>query len=331
MKLNNECLLLPLVLMLAGCNMISNNEPPEDDFGLENPGFPFTYWEPSVSADGDIIVFHRTKVTRLDASGVFWIDHDSTGIWMVRPDGSGFQFVMQGGQHTPVLSPDGQWLVFGAGAHIFKAPFDGQAVDTSGIVQLTEQGRNFSPAWSPDGEWIAYDRSFASPEPISVMGTWIISTDGAVEKKISSFRSNPTWLPDGQHLLFVQASEGRFFKTNIHDTSFVANVAFVQEVANNTIRYPKFSPDGSKIAFQSQAEGERGKIWVMNSDGTNPKPIADGAGHPSWMPDGRIVYVQGSPRPWDNIVEDYMAIWIMNADGSGKRQLTFNHGMQWTQ
>lgn len=70
---------------------------------------------------------------------------------------------------------------------------------------------------------------------------------------------------------------------------------------------------------------------VMNSDGTDPHPITEHANYPSWTPDGRIVYVQGSPRPWVNIVKDYMSIWIMNADGTGKRQLTFNHGMQWTQ
>lgn len=317
-------------LLMGGCGVI-NEDDPENGFGLDPPGFPNTYWAPSVSADGETIVFHRTKVTRLDASGVFWIDHDSTGIWMVRPDGSGFQFLMQGALNTPVVSPDGKWLAYEAGAQIFKVPFDGQAVDTTGIVQLTEEGRNFSPAWSPDGEWIAYDRSFVSPEPIKVMGTWIINTDSFYKKKISSYRSNPAWLSDSQNLLFVEASEGSFFKTNIHDTSIVKNVAFVQEVANNTIRYPKYSPDGSKIVFQSQKKGESRKIWVMNSDGTNPNPIADGAGYPSWTPNGRIVYMQGSPFPWDNIIEDYMAIWIMNADGSSKRQLTFNHGMEWTQ
>ncbi|CAN5219122.1 hypothetical protein BH23BAC3_BH23BAC3_33130 [soil metagenome] len=317
-------------LLMTACGILNEDES-EGGFGLETPGYPFTYWEPSVSADGEVIVFHRTKVTQLDASGAFQIDYDSTGIWTVRPDGTGLELLMTGDLHTPVLSPDGKWLAYEAGAHIFKAPFDGQTVDTTGIVQLTEEGRNFSPAWSPDGEWIAYDRSFASPEPITVMGTWIINTDSAVKKKISSYRSNSAWLPDGQHLFFVQASEGRFFKVNVKDTSFVENVAFVQEVATNTIRYPKYSPDGSKIAFQSQAQGEAGKIWVMNSDGTNPEPVADHAGYPSWTSDGRIVYVHGSPRPWDNIVEDYGAIWIMNADGSGKQQLTFNHGMQWTQ
>jgi len=318
-----------LSLLIGGCGLLNGDES-ENGFGLEKPSYPNTFWEPSVSADGEIIVFHRTKVTQLDASGAFQIDHDSTGIWMVRPAGTGFQFLLQGDLHTPTISPDGQWLAYEAGAHIFKAPFDGQMVDTTGIVQLTREGRNFSPAWSPDGEWIAYDRSIA--DQIGPAGVWIMKPDGSGKKDVFG-GAFPNWHPDGQSLLgVIGISSSTIWKRIIRYYPFENELPDTLDTAvGNNNRYPKYSPDGSKIVFQSQKEGEAGKIWVMNSNGSDPKPIAERAGYPTWTPDGRIVYVHGPPRFWDNIVKDYMAIWIMNADGSGKRQLTYNHGMQWTQ
>lgn len=52
---------------------------------------------------------------------------------------------------------------------------------------------------------------------------------------------------------------------------------------------PRFSPDGSKIIFTSDAGGGD-NIWVMNSDGSNAKAITEESfrllNNPYWMPDG---------------------------------------------
>src|SRR3982751_4965771 len=39
-------------------------------------------------------------------------------------------------------------------------------------------------------------------------------------------------------------------------------------------RFPLWSPDRSRIAFGSQAGGDHWELWVMNVDGTNPRPLA---------------------------------------------------------
>jgi uncharacterized repeat protein (TIGR01451 family) len=75
---------------------------------------------------------------------------------------------------------------------------------------------------------------------------------------------------------------------------------------------PAWSPDGSRIAFQSYRDGQA-EIYVMNADGANQTRLtvsADYDGDPAWSPDGgKIVFVS---RRTGNY-----RLWVMNADGSG--------------
>ncbi len=56
---------------------------------------------------------------------------------------------------------------------------------------------------------------------------------------------------------------------------------------------PKWSPDGAKIAFVSNQEGNK-EIYVMNADGSNPHNITNNSADefdPAWMPDQtRLVF-----------------------------------------
>ncbi|WP_106640261.1 amidohydrolase family protein [Allosphingosinicella vermicomposti] len=73
------------------------------------------------------------------------------------------------------------------------------------------------------------------------------------------------------------------------------------------------SPDGRTIAFDLL-----GDIYVMPITGGTAKRIADGLAfdqQPRFSPDGRQIAFTSDKGGGDNI-------WIMNADGSGKRQLT---------
>jgi TolB protein len=81
---------------------------------------------------------------------------------------------------------------------------------------------------------------------------------------------------------------------------------------------PVFSPDGTRIAFASNREGNNMEIYVMDADGTNVRrltnhPAADVT--PTWSPTGaQIAFTSdrgGQPQ-----------IYVMNADGSGLRRLT---------
>ena len=92
------------------------------------------------------------------------------------------------------------------------------------------------------------------------------------------------------------------------------------------VQTPAWSPDGRKLAFVSQREGNA-EIYVMNADGSGLRNLIRTPSDdldPSWSPDGRaIAFVQKNcvpSRPCATAYETYLA--VVNADGSGLRRLT---------
>lgn len=80
---------------------------------------------------------------------------------------------------------------------------------------------------------------------------------------------------------------------------------------------PRWSPDGGKIAYASDEDGES-EVYVMDKDGSNIKQLTDNAGfdgYPNWSPDGRtILFVSDRGGSWD--------LYLMNVDGSDQTPLT---------
>lgn len=71
---------------------------------------------------------------------------------------------------------------------------------------------------------------------------------------------------------------------------------------------PDWKPDGTKIAWESDRDGDF-EIWVMDADGGNPRQLTTGGGlAPRWSNNGEmIVFSRGA------------ALVVINADGSGER------------
>ena len=81
---------------------------------------------------------------------------------------------------------------------------------------------------------------------------------------------------------------------------------------------PAFSPDGSRIAFVSQRDGNS-EIYVMNADGTGSTRITNDP-----QPDGRPVFTaDGQSLVFHSArTAGKQQIWLVNVDGSGLTQLT---------
>ncbi len=97
------------------------------------------------------------------------------------------------------------------------------------------------------------------------------------------------------------------------------------------------SPDGKKIIFTSERSGDL-ELYSMDIDGTNVKQLTDAIGYDGgafYSPDSKmIVYRRSTPKTEAEIaryksllgrhliVPTTFEIWVMNADGSNKRQIT---------
>lgn len=248
-------------------------------------------WSPS----GDSLVFAHILASTPDSSGIYIMDTARVSK----------RFVLR----VPVAnstrwSPNGDWIVFHTSAQIFKVKTNGDS-----LTQLTFSGRNFFPNWSPDGSKIVYHRTI----PVDSQGIWVMSLDGS-NCKYLGLGLYPNWHPDGSKFLYV----GLYEHLYTADTNGSNVVQVVTLSGGRGTKHPSFSPQGDEIVFEYQLPGERPDTWIINADGTNLKRLTtDGGRAPTWSPDGsKILY--------NNSCQYNGYLWIMNPDGSEKRQITFS-------
>ena len=137
---------------------------------------------------------------------------------------------------------------------------------------------------------------------------------------------SPTFAAAGTAVFYHAQGAGR---SSLHradtdgDGSVLRITRIVDDAANN--HHVRPSPDGSRIAFDSDRDGVRG-VYVANSDGTQVRRISpEGyAAVPSWSPDGRtLAFVRESrPKVWN--------LWTVDVASGELRQIT-NHryGQPW--
>jgi Tol biopolymer transport system component len=132
--------------------------------------------------------------------------------------------------------------------------------------------------------------------------------------------TNPSVSPDGAKVAFSGATQSGGYRQ-----IYVVNVdgtGLIRLTDNGFDDFePAWSRDGSKIAFATNRDGDL-DIYVMNADGSNQTPITIDSWplndvEPNWSVDGKILW--RSDRAGDNRNYD---LWVMNPDGSGKKQLT---------
>lgn len=129
--------------------------------------------------------------------------------------------------------------------------------------------------------------------------------------------------PDGMRIAYaVRDAEGY---TDLWIANRDGSAARLLARTEGNDEWPTWSPDGTRIAFESDVTG-LGDIWVVNTDGSglqrltmDPLPAVVQDADPAWSPDGsRIAF--SSNR------EGYYAIWTMRPDGTDLRRISPQDG-----
>jgi len=90
---------------------------------------------------------------------------------------------------------------------------------------------------------------------------------------------------------------------------------------------PAWSPDGKRIAFKSDIEGQvgDGDVSVMKADGTHQHQVTHDTrgGAPTWSPDGERIAFSDYRTALNKPPLD---LYTIGADGNGRRWLTRSPG-----
>lgn len=158
----------------------------------------------------------------------------------------------------------------------------------------------------------------------------------------SAFDSYPFWSPDGARIAFV-SSDGAHTGIRVMEPDGQNPAPVTDNVSWNLFtEFDPWSPDGEKLLFLSDDRGGL-DLWTMNPDGTGKVRLTEGgrivpipglSGYGAdWSSDGkRIVYTsclfenaaiqEGPPAVNLSAIRTEADIWIMDADGGNKKQLT---------
>lgn len=264
------------------------------------------------SPDGKHLVFTDGKSTHAP-SALFELTLENLSLRKITtPDPS------WDGDYSPAYSPDGKNLAFiraveGSVRDVYVMPATGGEPK-----RLTDDKRQASAlAWASDGKTVIF-----SSDRGGKFALWRVPVSGGTPERMPVGTENayhPAVALTGKRMVYAQTSaQWSIMSVSLGKTGEPKTSRLVSSTEQDSA--PRYSPDGTKLAFQSWRSGAQ-EIWACASDGSGPVQLTSFngplTGSPSWSPDGRQIAFDSRP-------DGRSHIFTVSLEGGSPRQIT--HG-----
>ncbi len=224
--------------------------------------------EISFSPDGRRILFIS------DRNGPFHI-------FIMNSDGTDVRQLTNGSRDDwgPIFTPDSTEILFfrteSAGDELYIMNADG----TNQRRLTNNTVADVLPSMTPDGQWIIFERMVGNAYDLFRM-----RRDGSGVQNLTNAPPDDWYhciSPDGTKIVYT---EGTHLTTINIDGTGRRQLTFPSGYRDWR---PWYSPDGRFIAFASNREGNQYDIYVMDSDGQNPRRLTTSTSldhYPVWGP-----------------------------------------------
>ena len=237
-------------------------------------------WNADLSPDGERLVFER-------GGQIFIAGADGSGAHeLPRPPQ---RLIAHYGDAWPTFSPDGKSIAVFLGEEgrygdYWLLPSEGGPPRR--VTSDFQEGA--APAWTPDGKSLVI-RSARAGSP----NLWRVSVAGGTPEPLTTGAGedfDPVVSPDGRTLLFANVK--RTWTVVVQDVRGGTRRMLLER--RTPIVYPRYSPDGRRIALQMMNSRGEMQLFVMDADGSNVTAVTDGVGDlnimPQWSADGETLY-----------------------------------------
>lgn len=250
---------------------------------------------------------------------------DYNQLCMVNRDGTGLVQLtdMAASNYYPVFTTDGSSVLFASNRN---GPFDFFLLnfDEKEVFQITENvGNVVSPDFSPDGRTIVFANRIGE-KPTAV---WMVNSDGLNPRLVYAGSGDivaVAWSPDGEKIAYAMNTgvpqEYEIYTMDVNGRNHLKISQGLLGIGGSV----DWSPDGTSLLVYAGPFGDKDifKIDVATGDFIQLTDGGNNAGA-SYSPDGRYI-VFNSLRN-----DDQADLYIMEADGSGMRQLTNDPEPDW--